>query len=961
MANVIRPFQLSCNSRVVEHDRRFYYTISSTLGFDLLTGNIFLEYDYLFDCISCMGEMPIPDPGLPKPNGEYLVSGKFFVPNGKNATGGNVSVKLGKQEKELYVFGPRHWTALGISKPEPISEIPIDDQHAFGGEGFEQNPRGMGYKTESLPCVEQPNHLITSKRDTPHPVGLGALDIMTPARARFRGNYDNYLEKYFPGYPKSMDWRFFLTAPENQWIQGFFQGDEPFCIKNMHPDYPNIEGRLPSLQARCFLNKYVDQDANNDRQISGETEFVEKKLNLDTVWLFPEKLKGMLIWRSVVEVKTDDAEEISDILVAYESLSDSPRDISHYRQALNLRLETPEDRLLNHFKTLDLIPVGATCAIDLMTDIALSSQESSPLSANLSNKVDAIQAEVEEKKQEALKSLDELKTKNQDMPEVVEKIKEAQDVLSGKKKGEMEPDIEQLMKEMDVILPGITVGKLDMKEFAFSKIDGLTNLIKDFMAKKKEEIDQQVNEAKIKSRQELEKLKQNPDVSAEAKDKINKAIKDLETEEPQIQPLVRLRKQDLYEPLVESKEKLQHQVKHIQQQIHLENPNNTFLLKQIEELGNHIQNIEQQILDTEPHIEKAIDAFKQTYVLSAHFMDAGVSPHSKPVEKIAEDLLNQIKTGKTVCSGDYACIDLSGQNLDGVNLSGSLLEQVNLQGASLQGANLSGCMLTRANLENANFREANLEGANIGSVQATGADFSGAIMNEAVLSKGNFTKANFSRCCFLKAQFLYTNFQEANFTQAELPNQIWLEVNFQGANLHQMKLIYNIFVKCNFTKTDFSESESISCAFVNSCFDQSWFKNANFEKSCFVGEESSFLQTSFSRGRFNQTNFMGMPLQGTDFSKSEMVNALFNDADLTDSNFSRAQAKTAQFRGANLTRANFDQIQLWEGSLAKAHLKEASFVNANLAYTDFLRCTIGGSNFEGANLDCTLIKDWRPS
>lgn len=953
MANIIRPFQLSCNPRTLEHNRRFYHTISCTLGFDLLTGEIFLEYDYLFDCLGCMGDIPIPDPGMPKPNGEYLVSGKFFVPYGKKASAGKVKVQLGEKEKELYVFGPRKWNKLGISDPEAVSEIPIDYAHAFGGEGFDDNPNGVGFQTDMLPCVEDPHHLITSKGQTPKAVGLSPLDMMTPARSRFRGNYNNYLQNYFPGYPESTDWRYFLSAPEDQWIKGFFKGNESFRIENMHPEHSVIEGKLPNLKARYFLNHSIGHTLDKETGKMPEPEFIEKKLNLDTVWFFPEALKGMMIWRGVVEVTTDDAKEISHILVAYENQSDKQRDIAYYQKAFQKRLNDPEDRLLNHFKTLDLIPLGATCAIDLITDVAIKNS-TNPLAANVSAKVKSIEKNVEEQKQEALKTLDEVKRKTDEIPEVAQKLKGVKDKLLDKNSRESDLDTEALMKKIDQILPGLLTGKLDMKEFSFAKIDEVTALIQEHTDKKKEEIDLLITKKKEEGIEKLEELKKNPDLSAENIAKIDASIKDLKGMEPLPQPLPRITYKELYQPFLIAQDQTRKEIVRLQESVTLSNPHNEIIIRQI-------NSMEEQVASAKEQIDQAILSFKEGYVMSAHFMEKGVSPHLDPIENIADSLLYKIDKGESVAGGDYACIDLSGKNLDGVDLSGSFLEQVNFKGASLKGANLEKCILVRANLENADLSNTNLEKANIGDVQAAGANFSHANLSETILSKGNFAGADFTQCNFNKAEFLYTDFRQANFTRAKLPDQIWLEVNLEEAILHETQLIYNIFAKCNFKKTDFYGGEAISCAFVDSCFDHTRFEKANLGKSCFVGEESSFDQASFKQGQYNQTNFLGMPLQGVDFSESQLKNALFNQADLSESNFTGANARTAQFREAILKNANLDCIQLWEGSLGKADLTGASFVNANLAYTDFLRCTMWKTNFKDANLDYTLIQDWRPA
>lgn len=948
MQKVIRPFQLSCNIRILEHNRKFYLTISEVLGFNLQTGEILFEYDYLFDAISCMGEIPIPDVGMPKPNGEYIVSGKFFSPEKNPVSMGNVKVQLGEQEKELFTFGPRTWGALGPSKPELITEMPLDYQHAFGGEAYERNPEGIGLDDGLLPCIENPRQLITAKGDRPEPVGYAPLDVMVPQRARFRGNYDNYMDKYFPGYPESTDWRFFLTAPEDQWIEEFYHGNESFSIQHMHPQFPLIEGALPNLTARCFVRRTQDQSEKENHT----PVFMEKKLNLDTIWLFPEKMVGMLIWRGVIPVKDDEGSEITEVLAAYENLSDPPRDEAYYREALDLRLNS-EDALLNHFKTLDLIPSGAVCAIDLMMDTALSTEESE-LSKNLDAKKTVIDEQVNSQIEDVINNLDKLQEGEADTPEVRKKLDDAKAILLGEKKAAADPEMEILSLRMEALIPGITTGKIDMKQFSFGKLDEMMKVIEQFTTKKRQEIDEEIKKNSEKTKEELDKLLQDPGITPETIENIENAKQLLDQKEVIMQPITRVKADDLIIPLLDTKTNLIQQIDALKQDVNLENPYNELLLKQISDMELMLDQAKEQL-------KKAEEGFREDYFTFAHFLDEGTPPHAEPVEAVTATFHQKISTKKSVANGDYACIDLSGKNLDGIDLSGALLEQVNFSGASLRGANLSGAVLARANLIEADFSGANLEKASIGAVNATRTNFSGANLNETVLARGQFYESNFSGCVFNKVDVFEAVFTKANFSMAEIPEIIFLKADFQQAVFYGAKLLRCAFVQCNLTQAEFSNSETISCVFVNSNADRTSFEGSNLAGSCFIGDEAFFNQNKFTHACLDRTNFRGMPLKGTNFSHSQMENALFNEADLTDSDFSNARAKSAQFRGAELTGANFNNIDLIEGSLSKAHLINTTFVNANLAYTDFLRCIMGNTNFRDANLDRTLIQDWRPS
>jgi uncharacterized protein YjbI with pentapeptide repeats/gas vesicle protein len=948
MPKIIRPFQLSCNTRVLEHSRQFFLTISASLGFRLTTGEILFEQDYLFDALSCMGEMPMPDPLMPKPQAEYLVSGRFFSPGKKPVPIGNVKVKIGTQEKSLYVFGPRTWGVIGASKPEPITEMPIDWEHAFGGPDFEVNTKGTGYKTDTLPCVENPQHLITGKGQTPVPAGFAPVDVMSPLRARYRGNYDRYMDKFFPGYPDSTDWRFFMTAPEDQWINGFYSGDETFSILHMHPDLPLIEGHLPNLIARCFY--YQNVIKNPEKTVT--SEFYEKKLNLDTVWLFPEKLVGLMIWRGVIPVGDDEGSEISAILGAYESRSDPARSQAYYQQALDLRLNS-KDVLLNHFKTLDLIPVGAICAIDLLVSDALSAPKSE-LDLNLEQKIAEVKKTVEEYKNISISNLEDLKDKTGDTPEIRQKFDEAIAALQNKNKPQSTPEIDQLMKEIDTLFPGLLSGKLDMKTFSFEKLDEMMKIINRFTEKQREEIDQQIENTKEQVTKELETVKADPNVTPEMVAKLESGLAMLSNPEPPMQPVLRFSAQTVNEPLAQVAEGLKQQMETMKKEVSLSNPNNELLMKLI---------ADQAILfeEADKRLKTAETAFKSGYPTYAHFLDEGLPPHQEPLPTITAAFLARFRQKQSLVDRDYACIDLKGKNLDGIDLSGTLLEQVNLAGASLKGANLSGAVLARANLIETDFTGANLERANIGAVDGTRANFSHTNLKETVLARGNFAEADFSHAVFDKTDMFEASFPRARFCHASLPEIIFLKTDFQNAIFSQIKMLRVGFVQCQLNRADFAGAEGLSCLFVNSDLDRCCFNHSNLTGSCFIGDEIHFNENRFQYACLNKVNFLGMPLAGTDFSYAHLENALLNDADLTGANLQHAQAKNAQFRKANLKKARLDFINLLEGSLAKANLTDSSLIKANLAYVDFLRSTIHHTDFRDANLDRTLIQDWRPA
>ncbi|MCI5166315.1 MAG: DUF2169 domain-containing protein, partial [Candidatus Electrothrix sp. GM3_4] len=352
-----------------------------------------------------LGKDTALDLGMPKPQSEVLVTGKFFAPSGKPVPGGKVRLQLGPHEKTLYVFGDRFWQKkaggrLVLTDPDPITSMDLSYENAFGGPGYAKNPLGKGYvpseeqsaqSTIPFPNITDPKYPISSLNDTPEPAGFGPYDLTWPQRFSKVGTYDEkWLNERFPGYAEDFDPTFFNTAPENQQIQGFFKGDETFSCENMHPEQPMLHGKLPGIKPRCFINRHTK---------SG-TAFQEIPLHLDTVWLFPHAEKGILIFRGTTKVQDDTASDVAATLLAYERMGDTPRELSHYQQALIKRLDE-EKGYLYALNEKDLIPAGERSAIQELLEEGEKKSGESLLEENMKRKAE-LEVEKAKKKMEEL-------------------------------------------------------------------------------------------------------------------------------------------------------------------------------------------------------------------------------------------------------------------------------------------------------------------------------------------------------------------------------------------------------------------------------------------------------------------------------------------------------------------------------------------------------------------------------
>src|SRR5262249_53723401 len=138
----------------------------------------------------------------------------------------------------------------------------------------------------------------------------------------------DYVEKWAPGLPPDHQPTVYNAAVEDQWLAGYWRGDERVVIENMSADQPRIESSLPGLLTRAFITH---------RSAEGE-RFVELAMRCDTVWLFPSAGLGAVIFHGAIAVADDDAGDVAHLVVACEEPG-LARPIDRYREALARRLD----------------------------------------------------------------------------------------------------------------------------------------------------------------------------------------------------------------------------------------------------------------------------------------------------------------------------------------------------------------------------------------------------------------------------------------------------------------------------------------------------------------------------------------------------------------------------------------------------------------------------------------------
>jgi len=322
---------------------QYYYVASPILFFDLLTGEIQTENIQWGKIAKVLGS-EVLDHGLPKTTGEFLLAGTAYAEK-ENLQKITVSAQVANNIKTLNVFGQRAWRRSWLggfvaTEAQNITHAPITHENTYGGAEYKLNPLGTGSDVNTLlPQIEHPQYPVKDPKTKASSLIKSAsfmpLSITWPQRAKYHGKYKgDWFDKYFPAMPVNTDLRLLNMAPQDQQLTSYFNGDEFYCLQNLHPEHTELVGQLPQVKARAFINT---KQSLQDRQ--KQQSLQELPLVLDTLWLMPDIMLGAIIFRGQIPVNNMESLEVTDVMLAYENLQDTPKPVSHYENVFSLRTD----------------------------------------------------------------------------------------------------------------------------------------------------------------------------------------------------------------------------------------------------------------------------------------------------------------------------------------------------------------------------------------------------------------------------------------------------------------------------------------------------------------------------------------------------------------------------------------------------------------------------------------------
>jgi uncharacterized protein YjbI with pentapeptide repeats len=992
---VIKPQRIALLYKAYEHLGSCHLCVTAALYFP------FSQPDYLLPEIAMwkqaakeLGKEAPLDMCMPKPRGEALVVGKCFAPGGDPVRKSSVRLTVGDPakpllDKRLHVFGDRQWRrgigGMQPGEPAPFLEMPVDYAHAFGGAGFPHNPLGKGAAPlppapdgnviHPLANIEEAAVPILTPDERPAPASLAPLDFMWPQRASKAGTYDEkWLKERFPAYADDMDVSIFNAAPEDQWLKGYFAGDEPYAVAGMHPAKALVQGRLPGAALRCFIDQ-SGAEGLRSREVT---------MRAETLWLFPHLERGILIYRGVIDVATDDAEDVVNLLIAAEAMA-APRGAAYYRDALARRLDPKEGAMLmlRDDELLPPLPVRTAPFPDdsgaddwIYTPKGLQGRR---LRTKMANDLENTKAKLVQVRAQVLEEQRKLAdmAKRDSLSSRKDEIVAAADAMAAQ--------LSQIDEMLAIRLPA------EEPPATLEELPALKKKLVEAAKKSQDAARVKIDEAESKARQAMvqangsisatrKRLEESEDAAARAKAAQMPAPLDYDQMKAQARHKAGGPPKPFADQTIAKLKEADAGIRAIPARI----PDSARTAAQSNAASADAvgaadaaaaQGLPVDLPKLERHMRDGEHQLMQSYRRNAHMMLPAARMSVEGNMGVRGQVVAALQAKQSLAGADFTGADLSNLDLRAIDLQDALLEAVDFSGSDLSGAKLDRAVLVRARFIGARLTAAHLEGANLGfadfsEADASDADMRGANLANTCLYKANFTGARLDKADLLGAQFAGANFTrvtapETNFIQMDLrmpdeapaidfepqrgPDLDMRGANFAGANLEKAR-----FVHCIVEGLDFSGANLAGAVFVAVKGDGCVFRGADLTNARFV-LESSFADCDFSGARLDKANLRGTMLANGDFSACSALAADFSEATLSRARFPKVLARGARFAKADLTLAQMQGINLIDAVLQKANLHGAQLQGANLFGADLLRIrTDEGTDLSRTNTKRTL-------
>jgi uncharacterized protein YjbI with pentapeptide repeats len=863
---IVKTLRQSVLHRVHEQGPKRFFVLSVLQGFEFGKPGLLLEPDLWKTAAEALAPGGLLDMGNPKPAAEVLAAGKAFAPGGNPVQVLEASLSLGSVKKTLNVFGDSRWEkkagAWIKAEPEPFTEMETTWAKAFGGPDFPDNPLGKGHVPQggdpagtTLHNVAATDEKLDEPWDVTRSASFGSLDMAWPQRQQYAGTYgDAWMAERFPFFPEDMDQRLFHAAQEDQRFPSYLTGDENFELKHMHPEESILSGRLPGYRPRAFV-----------KILSRGNEFEELHCKLDTVWLFPNLKKGVLVHRAMCEIQTDDTDDVAALLLAHERLDAEQIPMVHYLDQFAKRTN-PEHEALYVMREHGLVPPGEERRITDDIENAEDYASQGKMLANFSRRA-------EKEKQAALDRAKEMIAPYGLAPAVLtpEPVEDPFPVIDPEAcdPAEFKAAMDKAQAMAD-----------EAKDKAFAKARTLCKQqgmdfdqlaaeaakrppgppkIPDFdmeaalAAARQAGVDTSSIENKLaETRERLDKAQQASD----------DAYKRFAQHYPEPEPLAEDERQRL-------------------RAFAADRLTRTNDFSGLDLCGADLSGLNLRGANLKDALLEGAD------LSGANLENA--------------DLSGAVLAHAVLCGANMKRTKAAGANLGASDLAGANLTDADLQGAMLGKSRFTHALLNRANLERAEILEADLAGASL----------SGAKLRHAMFNELDFAGMDFSSADLSEAVFIKCDMAGADFSGATAKGTIFITCDlssclFRKASLESMRVL----AESKAERASFVDASLKECNLMQADLRGAEFSGADLGRANLM--QADLREAAFHHVRARQANFMKADLRGAAFTRADLMEASFMKARLGDAKFHGTSLygaevfrskldETTDFTGANLT------------------------------------------------------------
>lgn len=795
---------------------------------------VLLPQGEIWECVAAyLQEDEIFDLGLPKPFAEFLVHGACHAPQPVRSM--ECAVRVGELRKKILVHGDRFARGDESTLPEPFTTMDITWSRAYGGPKYKFNPLGKGHGpaadgSHPLPNVVASEIALIEDESGKGSVGFAALPPQWPQRRRFLGNVDeNWLAERWPGLPADYDPRYACAAPEDQRFKGWFAGGEPIVVHNMHPGKGVLESAVPLLRPRVFVLRAPDGQGGESNLERAEL-FQELSCRMETLWLFPEREVGVLLFRGCVDTIDEECGDVAAVLLAVEDQREEALSQARYRE-----------HCLEVLRPMQAPPEPEPSPV---AEAGSKEEGAAPAQVLAAAAVGVPKVEVDPPLEELGPLQEAVSGLEQRVKEFMDKwgVSEEQ-VEAHLAKSEAELQTSGLEKEL-----GEQAARDTDPELLLQKLEGQ---LKDLEARNEALLREHGLDSKQVEEWLAEKAR-TPETSAE---EFTERIRELAGRE-HLPETVRAELNTVL-------------------QASLALPG---VFAGLRSLADDLH--KQAAPEKEDSPPEPEDVVKEE-------VEERTSEALPPLT--TEQGLERYQKRQSLAGFDLTKCEFAGMNLSGADLRGSLLlavnwKKINLSGADLRGAICHGANLEAANLENALLDEAVLENASLDKVSAGGckarrAQLQGASLHEADLRQADLAHADLSGADLSRARLRECRAANLRLAGATLQDSLWTKANLSGSRADETT---------DAEGADFSEADCRDICWggarlQKAVFDQALLDRADCAKADLQGARLFMVRAR--KAVFSKANLVGASLEGCNLFKGSLRGANCSGAVIHNANF----------------------------------------------------------------------------